>query len=296
MARPATTATFFLAAWARRSTSPAALPASEVRSNVPSPVITRSALASAASKPTRSSTHSAPGRRLALAKNTSPAPRPPAAPPPGRLARSGRPCCPHSIPSRSSPAASNGRRAAESDNHGASPAVHRFEDELADAARGGAQRVALLRLEKRQPAGAGALKDRRLRVEPAQLGTHRHAERAGDPDVLSEGARRQHGVEQAVSAIGRWAGEHHRSRQCPANAAHDRVGDLAGAEATLEGGGRDENGRGHQLTCLRKGNYTSLSKHRRIMHENVRYAMQEEAFAAAIPYDLADVSGGHCFC
>src|SRR6266545_1084503 len=100
---PAITATRFLAACARRTISPDPFPTSDVRSNDPSPVITRSALARAASNPRRDSTHSAPGSRRALAKNASPAPSPPAAPPPGTVASSGRPCRAISSASRSRP-------------------------------------------------------------------------------------------------------------------------------------------------------------------------------------------------
>src|SRR6266852_3512313 len=70
---PATTATFFFAAWARRTTSPGAFPTSDVLSKIPSAVMTRSAFANAASKPARSNTQLAPPVNSALAKNTRPA-------------------------------------------------------------------------------------------------------------------------------------------------------------------------------------------------------------------------------
>src|SRR5439155_15196609 len=57
----------------------------------------------AASNPTRARTHSAPRVSWALAKYASPAPSPPAAPPPGSIARSPRPCRAINAARRSSP-------------------------------------------------------------------------------------------------------------------------------------------------------------------------------------------------
>src|SRR6266581_4446563 len=84
------------------------VPAGDDLSKIPSPVMTRSALANAASKPARSNTHSAPPVNSAFAKNTSPAPSPPAAPPIGIVPSSGRPASAHSSARRDRPAASCG--------------------------------------------------------------------------------------------------------------------------------------------------------------------------------------------
>src|SRR5436309_2412577 len=69
---------------ARRATSPGALPKAVCSSACPSPVMTRPAPWSLASRPVASTTRGAPGSRVAWRKATNPAPVPPAAPAPGR--------------------------------------------------------------------------------------------------------------------------------------------------------------------------------------------------------------------
>src|ERR1051325_162225 len=318
--RPAITATFFLAACARRTTSPEALPTSDVRSNDPSPVITSCAFASAASNPTRDSTHPAPGSSCALAKNASPAPSPPAAPPPGSVARSPRPwrvissprrsrprdkscppsgpapfCGPNTGPAPSGPTSAvvtsanattrasspqppsitanwtsepppSGRAApsasrrdqpnppaapppppgaarpavhsgstAQSHHHRPGTALDRLPNHLTHAARRGPQRVELIRFEQRDAAGGGALEQRSLGVDPAELARHRVAQGARDLEVLTQRPGWQHRVEQPITPIGNGALQHGGARHRPARTHGDRFRDLPWPERALEG-------------------------------------------------------------
>jgi len=73
---------------ATAATPTGAFPMAVWKSVRPSPVMTRSAPWTRASKPVVSSTMATPGRRLAGVKNSRPAPRPPAAPAPGSSAMS----------------------------------------------------------------------------------------------------------------------------------------------------------------------------------------------------------------
>src|SRR5207245_2654430 len=157
--------------------SPDALPTREVRSNEPSPVTTKSALASAASKPTRDKSHSAPGVSWALAKNASPAPSPPAAPLPGSVASSGRPCRAITSARRSRPRSSSLSAAGPPHPHGCGTTLHGLPNKLAHTARRSPQGIELIGPQQRDAARSGALEDRGLVVEPAQIARHRHPQR-----------------------------------------------------------------------------------------------------------------------
>src|SRR6266536_1785103 len=85
---PPTATTGTPCAAAARATPSGALPRRLWKSILPSPVMTRSAPATAPSKPTRSSTSPMPLRSSAPRKAIAPAPSPPAAPAPGTSARS----------------------------------------------------------------------------------------------------------------------------------------------------------------------------------------------------------------
>src|SRR6267378_1813489 len=239
---PATTARRFLAACARRTTSPDALPTSEVRSKEPSPVTTKSALARAASKPTRSSTHWAPGTRPALAKNARPAPRPPAAPP--RIQK--RP----TEPASRAGSAVHGGRAAQADHHQRGTALGCLPDEFAHASRRRAQRIQLVGAEQRDAARSGALEDRGLSIHPAELAAYRVAEWTGDRDLLAEGPRCEHDVQQAIAPVRDRALEQRGPRKGPADPGGQRFRHLARAERAFECCWSHEDYRLHSALCI----------------------------------------------
>jgi len=56
-------------------------------------------------------------------------------------------------------------------------------------------------LEQGDPTGGGALEDRGLRVDPAELAGHRLAQRAGNAEVLAQRPGWQYRIKQPIAAI-----------------------------------------------------------------------------------------------
>src|SRR2546430_2136317 len=187
---------------------------------MPSAVMTRSAWASAASNPARSSTHSAPRASSALAKKTRPAPRPPAAPPMGIVPRSGRPASLHSAARRASPAArmgiSSGRAPFCGPNTGAAPS--------GPSSGGATSANATTRAASRHPDAkeASSAKNPPPSGRGFLLAFSNGQQSPGAAPVLYE------------------AQEQGSTRQGAPDARRDRLGDLTRAERTFECGRSDE--------------------------------------------------------
>src|SRR5438445_473477 len=144
----------------------------------------------------------------------------------------------------------HGGRAAQADHHQRGTALGCLPDEFAHASRRCAQRIQLVGAEQRDAARGGALEYRGLSIHPAELAAYRDAEWTGDRDLLAEGPRCEHDVQQAIAPVGDRALEQRGPRKGPADPGGQRVRDLARAERAFECRWSHEDYRLHSALCI----------------------------------------------
>src|SRR5207302_8019757 len=85
---------------------------------------------------------------------------------------------------------------------------------------------------------------------PAELAAYRDAEWTGDRDLLAEGPRCEHDVQQAIAPVGDRALEQRGPRKGPADPGGQGVRDLARAERAFECRWSHEDYRLHSALCI----------------------------------------------